>query len=65
MEHGNFSHWNQGLKMLFSGAEAVWIKSVVVPKIGHFAGLFGVKSTRMRTKPEKTRKNLWKPKNSD
>jgi len=36
----------------------------MVAKIGYFAGNFEAKSARLRTKPEKTGKNLWKPKNS-
>jgi hypothetical protein len=29
---------------------------------GHFAVIFGKKRVRIRTKPKKTGKNLWKPK---
>jgi hypothetical protein len=38
---------------------------VMVGEILDFAGVFASKCARIRTKPEKTGKNLWKPKNSD
>jgi hypothetical protein len=38
---------------------------VMVGEIYDFAGIFGRKCARIRTKPEKPGKNLWKPKKSD
>jgi hypothetical protein len=41
-----------------------WGNGTMAGEISDFAGIFEAKCTRIRTKPEKTGKNLWKPKNS-
>jgi hypothetical protein len=52
------------LKMFFRGPNQPGLRVRWWPRIGHFAGVFEAKCTQIRTKPEKTGKNLWKPKNS-
>jgi len=61
--------WNLGtlirIEPCFSRVKAGVGVDVMVGEIVGFAGIFAAKCTRIRTKPEKTGKNLWKPKNSD
>jgi hypothetical protein len=39
--------------------------ALVKPIKGGFIGVFYIKRARIRTKPKKTGKNLWKPKKCD